>query len=261
MTRALRPGRRPGRRHGRRAAVTWAASALIHVLLLGWLAHETPAFDPLLLPSRGFQIELVPAAPSAQAVGKAELSDAPRPAPTAPPRVRPARHTQVETTTPYPLPARNAARPIPRFPSPGLARPASPAPAPLKGAGPIGPAAGAAGSLQGSSTGAGADADADGAGVQGALRTSVGCQDPDFFNLNKAERAECHRVYGAQAAIGAGQYVDPISSAKIRNDYERAREACERINHYATPLDSDSEHSAKAPDLGIVGNFRARLHC
>jgi hypothetical protein len=101
--------------------------------------------------------------------------------------------------------------------------------------------------MLGAPTGSPTESDSEGAGVRGALRTSVGCDDPDYYNLSKAERAACHREFGVQAAIGSKQYVDAIGSAKVRNEYDRAREACERLNHYATPLDSDREHSAKAP--------------
>jgi len=177
------------------------------------------------------------------------------------------RHTDIQTTTPYPLPKPGAAAQTPRPPSP-LAKPTPPAPPParinLPGAEPFGAVAGApgsAGGLQGFPAGSQNEGEPDGAAVRGALRTSVGCDDPDYYNLSKAERAECHRTYGVQAAIGRQQYVDAIGSGKVRNEFDRAREACERLNHYATPLDSDRDHSASAP-VGkvrdILGNTKLR---
>jgi len=180
---------------------------------------------------------------------------------TATPReAKPAsRHTNIQTTTPYPLPTRKPGAPTPRPPLPSprpTPPPSPPARINLSGTGAFGPTAGAApgwsGGAQTGPNGAQTEGDSEGAGVRGALRTSVGCDDPDYYNLSKAERAACHRQFGVQAAIGAKQYVDPIGSAKVRNEYDRAREACERLNHYDTPLDSDSEHSAHAPGSWII---------
>jgi hypothetical protein len=240
-------------RQRRRTAVALAASALAHVTIFGLLALYTPAFHPLLLAARDFQIELVPTIPLAAPLGQAKREGAAaQTAPAVTPRnaKHAPRHTDVQTTTPYPLPTRPAAPQTPNPPQPPAKPPPPTAHAPTL-AGPLGPTAGAAtgpaGGVQGAPNGSEGESDTEGARVRGALRTSVGCDDPDFYNLSKAERAVCHRQFGVQAAIGARQYVDPISSAKVRNQYDRAREACERLNHYDTPLDSDSEHSAHAP--------------
>ncbi len=256
-------------RQRRRTAMVLAASALAHLAILSLLALYSPAFQPLWVGPRDFQVELVPTVPLAAPLGQAKQPGAAlETASSVTPRTakRITRHTDVQAMTPYPLPARGAAAQAPRPPSP-LSRPtpAPPARIVLPGAEPSGSTSGAAGwpsGLQGAPAGSQTEGDSDGEGVRGALRTSVGCDDPDYYNLSKAERAACHREYGVQAAIGRRQYVDPISSAKVRNEYDRAREACERLNHYATPLDSDSEHSASAPTeklRDILGN--AKLHC
>ncbi len=244
-------------RQRRRTAVALAASAMAHLTILGLLARYSPVFQPLWVAPRDFQVELVPTLPLASPRGQAERTGAaPETAAAVTPRTPryPApHHTDVQTTTPYPLPTRGAAAQTPRPPSP-LSRPTPPTPPParinLPGAGSLGPTAGAPGWASGFSgppNGAQSEGDSEGAGVRGALRTSVGCDDPDYYNLTKAERAACLHQLGVQAAIGAKQYVDAISSAKVRNEYDKAREACERLNHYDTPLDSDREHSAHAP--------------
>ncbi len=244
-------------RQRRRTALALGASALVHVTILGLLARYTPAFHPLWAPPRDFQIELIPTLPLAAPLGQAKQQGAAAvTAPAVTPRTakRAARHTDVQTTTPYPLPTRGVAAQTPQPPS-LLARP-TPPPTPtartLPSAGPIGPMAGpaagvASGAVQGRPNGSDGEGDADGARFRGALRTSVGCDDPDYYNLSKAERAVCMKEFGVQAAIGRRQYVDPIRSAKVRNEFDKAREACDRLNHYDTPLDSDSEHSAHAP--------------
>lgn len=259
-------------RQRRRTAAVLAASTLIHAVVLGLLARYTGVLYPVQVATRDFQVELAPVAPPAPPLGQAERpAAAPETAAVATPRAvkQPQRHTDVPTTTPYPMTARGAAPKAPRPPSP-LARPTPPPTPPpsriiLPGAEPFGSASGPpgwSGGLQGTPAGSQSEGDSNGAGVRGALRTSVGCDDPDYYNLSKAERAACHREFGVQAAIGSRQYVDPISSAKVRNEFDRAREACERLNHYATPLDSDREHSASAPTGRLsetLGN--AKLHC
>jgi len=250
-------------RHRRRTTLVLAASLLVHVVLLGLLARSTATLYPVQVATRDFQVELVPLAPSARPLGQAERPGASaETAATVTPRAakRPQRHTDIQTTTPFPLPARGGPiQPI-RPPSP-LSRPTPPPPpfiaphvltpgAPLFGqAGGLHGAPG--GAQEGATSGSEGEGDDAGARVRGALRTSVGCDDPDYYNLSKAERAVCYRAAAVQAAIGAKQYVDPISSAKVRNKYEQDRETCERINHYATPLDSDREHSAHAPGSGF----------
>jgi hypothetical protein len=244
-------------RQRRRIAAGLAASTLVHVAIIGLLAVYTPVFHPLWTPARDVQIELVATAPLAAPLGPAaQPGAAAQTAPAVTPRIakHPRRSTAVQTTTPYPFPTRGRPVQTPRSSSP-VSRPTPPPSPParinLPGVEPLGSAAGApgwAGGLLGTPSGAQTEGDSDGEGVRGALRTSVGCDDPDYYNLTKAERAICHRQLGVQAAIGARQYVDPISSAKVRNEYDRAREACERLNHYDTPLDSDREHSAKAPN-------------
>ncbi len=257
-------------RQRRRTAAAVAASALVHVAVIGLLARYTPVFQPLRVAPRDFQIELVPAVPLAAPLGQTPRQGATaRTAPAVtprPPKQAP-RHTDIQTTRPYPLAPRAVAPEAPRPPS-ALARPTPPLPPAriiLPGAEPFGPPGGGpgwTGGLEGAPTGAQNQDDGEGAGVRGALRTSVGCEDPDYYNLSKAERAVCHRQFGAQAAIGARQYVDPIGSAKVRNEYDRAREACERLNHYATPLDSDREHSASAPTGKLSETLsNAKLHC
>jgi hypothetical protein len=243
-------------RQRRRTAVALAASAVAHLTVLGLLARYSPVFQPLWVAPRDFQIELVPTVPLASPRGQAERAGSTAQiASTATPRTPKHHpdHSDVQTTTPYPLPMRGAAAQTPRPASP-LSRPTPPTPPParinLPGTGPLGPTAGAPGwasGFSGAPNGSQSEGEGDGAGVRGALRTSVGCDDPDYYNLTKAERAACHREFGVQAAIGSKQYVDPIGSAKVRNEYDKAREACERLNHYATPLDSDRDHSAHAP--------------
>jgi hypothetical protein len=253
-------------RQRRRSAIALVVSALAHVTVLGLLTRYVPVFRPLAVAPRDFEIELVPTAPLAQPLGEAKQSGAsPETAAAATPRTAKTtrRHTDLQTTTPYPLPKPGPAAQAPRPPS-LLAKPTPPAPPPparinLPGAEPSGAVAGApgaAGGLRGFPDGSQNEGEAEGAGVRGALRTSVGCDDPDYYNLSKAERAACQRAYGVQAAIGRRQYVDAIGSGKVRNEFDRAREACERLNHYATPLDSDREHSASAP----VGKLRDILN-
>jgi hypothetical protein len=251
----------------RRTVAALAVSAVAHLMVFSLLALYTPVFRPLWVAPRDFQIELVPIAPLAAPLGQARRPGAAtQTASTITPRTpkHPARRTDVQTTTPFPLPIRGAPAQAPRPPSP-LAKPTPPTPPAahitLPGAAePFGPTTGALGwpgGLQETPNGAEREGDSDGAGVRGALRTSVGCDDPDYYNLSKAELAACHREFGVQAAIGRRQYVDPIGSAKVRNEYDRAREACERLNHYATPLDSDRAPTEKLRD--ILGN--AKLHC
>jgi len=247
-------------RQRRRTAAVFAASTLVHLLILGLLARYTVARYPVQIATRDFQVDLVPLAPLASALGRAERNGAaPETAARATPRaVKPLdRHANIPTTAPFPQPPGRAPEQT-RRPPPPLAQPTPPAPPTAhflpQGAGPWGQPAGSQGFLSGAQGPAGVaqgDGDDQGAGVRGALRTSVGCDDPDYLNLSKAELAACHREYGVQAAIGRRQYVDPISSAKVRNQYEQDRQACERINHYATPLDSDREHSAHAPGSGF----------
>jgi len=252
-------------RQRRRTAVALVASALAHITVLGLLARYAPIFQPLSVAPRDFQVELVPTVPLAAPIGQAKRPGAaPETAPAITPRTakRALRHTDVTTTTPYPLPTRGPAGQTPRPPS-RPSRPAPPTPPQaqiiLPGAEPSGSTSGAPGwpaGLQGAAAGSQTEGDSEGAGVRGALRTSVGCDDPDYYNLSKAERAACHREFGVQAAIGRGQYVDPIGSAKVRNEYDRAREACERLNHYATPLDSDRAPTEKLRD--VLSNTKLR---
>jgi hypothetical protein len=258
-------------RQRRRTAVALVASALAHVTVLGLLARYSPVFQPLRVAPRDFQVELVPTIPLAAPLGQARRPGATQETATAAtprtPRHPAPRHTDIQTTTPYPLPTQGAAALAPRPPSP-LPRPTPPTPPPariiLPGAEPLGSTSSAPGwpaGVQGAPTGPQNEGDSDGAGVRGALRTSVGCDDPDYYNLSKAELAKCHHDLGVQAAIGRRQYVDPIGSAKVRNEYDRAREACERLNHYATPLDSDRDHSASAPTeklRDILSNTKLR---
>jgi len=256
-------------RQRRRTAIALAASAVAHLTVLGLLARYAPAFQPLWVAPRDFQVELVPTVPLAPPPGQAKRRGAaPETAATVtprPPKQAP-RRTAVNSATPYPLPTRGPTVQTPRPPSPQP--PPTPTPPPariiLPGAEPFGPTSGApswpTGAL-GAPDASQAQGDSNGAGVRGALRTSVGCDDPDYYNLTKAERAVCARQFGVQAAIGRRQYVDPIGSAKVRNEYDKAREACERLNHYATPLDSDSEHSASAPTGRLsetLGNTKLR---
>jgi hypothetical protein len=242
-------------RQRRRTTAALAASAAAHLAIFGLLALYTPVFQPLWVAPRDFQIELVPTLPLAAPSGQAKRAGA---AAETASQITPrkakaeARHTNVQTTTPYPLPTRGAAAQTPRPPSP-ISRP-TPTPPPARIGLPGAELGGSTSSapawpagVQGAPAGGQTEGDNDGAGVRGALRTSVGCDDPDYYNLSKAEIAKCHRDFGVQAAIGSRMYVDPIRSAKVRNQYDKAREACERLNHYATPLDSDREHSAKAP--------------
>jgi len=256
-------------RQRRRTAIALVASAVAHVTVLGLLARYAPIFQPQVLAPRDFQIDLVPTLPLAQPPGQASRPGAAAETATpATPRTakRAPRHTDLQTTTPYPLPTRGPTVQTPRPPSP-LSRPTPPtlpqARIILPGAEPSGSTSGAPGwpaGGQGSPNGSPAEGDSEGAGVRGALRTSVGCDDPDYYNLTKAERAECHREFGVQAAIGRRQYVDPIDP-KVRNEYDKAREACERLNHYATPLDSDRDHSASAPTGRLsetLGNTKLR---
>jgi hypothetical protein len=253
-------------RQRRRTAVALAASAMAHVAVFGLLARYTPVFHPLWAAARDFQIELVPAAPLPAPSGQvARPGAATQTAPAVTPRTAKSapRHTDVATTTPYPLHPRALAAQTPR-PAPSPSRPAPPPASPparilLPGADLSGAAAGAPGwpaGPQGAPNGAQSEGDSEGAGVRGALRTSVGCDDPDYYNLSKAERAVCARQFGVQAAIGARQYVDPIKSGQVRNKYEQDRQACERLNHYATPLDSDREHSASAPGTWGLGKLK-----
>ncbi len=247
-------------RQRRRSAAVLAASALVHIFVLALLARYTLAPYPVQVATRDFQVDLVPFAPLPSQLARSKRPGAAsETAARATPRTvrQPDRHTPIQTTTPFPLPARGGAVRPPRPPSPQTA-PTPPAPPTARflppSSGPWGQSAGADGFLSGTQGPAGGrqgEGEDEGAGVRGALRTSVGCDDPDYLNLTKAELAACHREYGAQAAIGRRQYVDPISSAKVRNQYEQDRQACERINHYATPLDSDREHSAHAPGSGF----------
>jgi len=244
-------------RQRRRTATVLAASALVHIAVIALLARYTLAPYPVQVAPRDFQVDLVPFPPP---LDRTEPQGAaPETAARVTPRAarRPDRPTHIPTTTPTPLPARGAATQPARAPSP-LAQPTPPAPPTARflppSSGRWGQSVGDDGFLsgaQGATAGAQSTGDDEGQGVRGALRTSVGCDDPDYLNLTKAELAACHREYGVQAAIGRRQYVDPISSAKVRNQYEQDRQACERINHYATPLDSDREHSAHAPGSGF----------
>lgn len=236
------------RRRQHREALALGASGALHLAVLLAFLWITPAIHTFQAPAEtSVAVDLiapidippdvsgVPAVTAQQARQSARSSGAtrskaaarPRAAPiTSPaPPAPPAKRTAPTTSNPAASPSAPAA-PRPVAPRPGAFRPGAPRP----GAN----ASRAAG--RGAATGAGLQAgpfagEDDGGDVRAFLRTSVGCSHQDYLNLNKAERDECHRQFGAAGAKVAGR-VDAIPSG-MRAYYDAVQQARRDIHDYS----------------------------
>jgi hypothetical protein len=81
--------------------------------------------------------------------------------------------------------------------------------------------------------------------VRQALRRLGGCAPSALSSQDDLEACRYDRAQ--QYAIGQAMRMDAMPSAK-RADYDHAREVCDRVYSY-TGLDSDPNHSAKAPQV------------
>ncbi len=239
--------RMSGRR--RREALAFGVSGALHLAILFGFLWITPAIHTFEAPPEtSVEVELVAppdALPAAPGLVAATSQAAPQPSAskTALTRAR-ARPRAAPPPSPAASVRPSSPRPVtrpPAFTAPTAAPASGPKPGPASnhaaGRGPIAGPGLAMGPYAG---------DEGGGDVREFLRTTVGCSHQDYLNLNKAERDECHRQFGAADTKVAG-HVDPIKSASKRVAYDQARETCDRLHHYATPLDNDSERSAKPP--------------
>ncbi|MHB8283554.1 MAG: hypothetical protein ACYDD1_02660 [Caulobacteraceae bacterium] len=246
------------RRKGRSGAAL-LVSVAVHLVVLVLLARAIPIM-PAIAPGRDVQIDLVSMPPLtrfATPVSRAapgETGSAVEPRQTLSEATEPLRRTVSHprpaqahpTPAPKPSPAAKPtvanARPAPAQPAPVQNRPspvvgAAPAPAPRGGPPNAHPSATA--NLPG---------DEPAGGVRKFLRETVGCSHQDFAHLTVAERFECERQNGVQAAIGAKQKLDSLPANK-RAYYDAVQQAYQAIHDY-TPLDGAGEPMAKMPGRG-----------
>ncbi len=194
-------------RRRREAAAILLVSVVAHGALLVWLIKSIPRAPqtPAVLP---FQVSLVP---DLQRTVRAEPETWSATAEPANPRtVRPAATSRGNLEPP--------------------SQPAAPSPAPIAAL-PQQPAGEAAGAASTASSAPGPDEDAK-AAVRRALRATLGCAHPDFAGLTTAERDDCSRQLGRQAAIGAQENMERLPEAK-RVYYAKVQKAYQDIRDVA----------------------------
>jgi hypothetical protein len=247
------------RRKGRPGAAL-LVSVAAHLIVLLLLARAVPIM-PAIAPGRDVQIDLVSAPPLTRfatpvtraASAQTTASSAPRADDSAAPLRRSVSH-------PPPARTRPAEKPAPPAPAPRpAAQPLSPSrPAPVAGASPTAaPRPGAPG--QHSSASASLPGDEPAGGVRKFLRETVGCTSADFVHLTVAERFECERANGVQAAIGARQKLDALPANK-RAYYDAVREAYENTHNAYTPMDTQAGGQGASSSMGGKGLNYSCVH-
>lgn len=191
-------------RRRREAGFILLASLAAHGVLLIWLIKSMHRPQPMAA-ATPFQVSLVPELRRAEA-------QAPHPtsAPSPPASAKTGRGA--ETTHPIAATPPEQAKDI---------APVAPPPA---------AATSAAGSAPPIGAGPGPDAEAQ-AAVRRALRATLGCAHPDFAALTSAERDDCSRQAGHQAAIGAQENLERVPEEK-RVYYAKVQKAYQDIRNY-----------------------------
>jgi hypothetical protein len=190
-----------GAKQGRETAAILLVSVVAHGLLLVWLIRSI-ALAPPMPAARPFQVSLVPAL---QRMDRR----APSPAAAQPSALKSGRPA---AAAPNPSPPPSAAPPAPAQPSPGQPPSAAVGAAPTISAGP-------------------SPDEAAETAVRRALRATLGCAHPDFAGLTLAERDDCSRQTGRQAAIGAQENLERVPEEK-RVYYAKVQKAYQDIRTY-----------------------------
>jgi outer membrane biosynthesis protein TonB len=260
------------RRKGRSGAAL-LVSVAVHLVVLVLLARAIPIM-PAIAPGRDEQIELISLPPltrfatpvtraasseTASAVEAPQaLSEATAPLRRTAPHPRPAQvHPAEKPAPPKPQPAARpttaSARPAPTQPSQAPTQPSA-----VAGAAPASTPHGGASSAH-SAAAANLPGDEPSGGVRKFLRRTVGCSVEDFAHLTVAERAECERQFGVQAAIGAKQKLDVLSPNK-RAYYDAVREAYEDAHNAYTPMDTQAGGQGASSSMGGHGLNYSCVH-
>jgi hypothetical protein len=248
------------RRKGRSGAAL-LVSVAVHLVVLFLLARAIPIM-PAIAPGRDVQIDLVAAPPltrfatpvSRAASAQISAASAPRADNSAAPLRPSVSHPRAAQARPAEKPASPRPAPAPR-PAPPTLAPAGPAP--VAGASSSAPRPGAPGAQ--ASASASLPGDEPAGGVRKFLRETVGCTSADFVHLTVAERFECERQNGVQAAIGAKQKLDALPANK-RAYYDAVREAYQNTHNAYTPMDTQAGGQGASSSMGGKGLNYSCVH-